>query len=99
MGSTGTVRAVWEKCDVDPTCCCAEQVDEHMTVRVEFLQHAGDTTDDDDDDTFTHYFAEEELTPATSAFDGMTCTTFKVEALGLNERKRGIAAYDPNQGE
>jgi len=26
-GRVGTVCETWEKCDVDPTCCCAEQVD------------------------------------------------------------------------
>lgn len=35
-GRTGTVVETWEKCDVDPTCCCAEQVDTNMAVRVEF---------------------------------------------------------------
>mmetsp|Transcript_2170 Transcript_2170/g.4710 ORF Transcript_2170/g.4710 Transcript_2170/m.4710 type:complete len:226 (-) Transcript_2170:578-1255(-) len=35
-GRTGTVVETWEKCDVDPTCCCAEQVDTNMAVRVAF---------------------------------------------------------------
>ena len=47
----GTVQETWEKCEVDPTCCCAEQVDTNMSVRVMF----------DDDGTLEHYFAEEEL--------------------------------------
>lgn len=34
----GTVITTWEKCDVDPTCCCAEQVDTNMAVYVEFQQ-------------------------------------------------------------
>ena len=33
---TGTVVETWEKCDVDPTCCCAEQVDPNLAVRVQF---------------------------------------------------------------
>ena len=32
----GTVIQTWEKCDIDPTCCCAEQVDTNYAVRVEF---------------------------------------------------------------
>ena len=32
----GTVIETWEKCEVDPTCCCAEQVDTGMAVRVRF---------------------------------------------------------------
>lgn len=62
QGRVGIVKETWEKCDVDPTCCCAEQVDENMAVRVEF-----DGMKDDDPlvagttNTFTHYFAEEEL--------------------------------------
>ena len=47
----GTVQETWEKCEVDPTCCCAEQVDVNMAVRVMF----------DSDGTLEHYFAEEEL--------------------------------------
>lgn len=35
-GMDGIVMETWEKCDVDPTCCCAEQVDTGMAVRVEF---------------------------------------------------------------
>lgn len=62
FGRVGTVKETWEKCDVDPTCCCAEQVDIGMAVRVEFM------SDNDDHDglgrqsrSFMHYFAESEL--------------------------------------
>mmetsp|Transcript_8533 Transcript_8533/g.23061 ORF Transcript_8533/g.23061 Transcript_8533/m.23061 type:complete len:191 (-) Transcript_8533:40-612(-) len=70
----GTVVETWEKCEVDPTCCCAEQVDNCMAVRVEFKgSEAGDeiTGDDDadssddsrsgNDDGFFFHFAEDEL--------------------------------------
>ena len=52
-GLLGTVIQTWEKCDVDPTCCCAEFVDENLAVHVRF-----NTTEDD---SFVHYFAEAEL--------------------------------------
>jgi hypothetical protein len=57
-GSRGRVIETWEKCEVDPTCCCAEQVDRNMAVRVEFPSSATSTVDAT---TFTHYFAEAEL--------------------------------------
>ena len=52
----GTVIETWEKCDVDPTCCCAEQVDVNMAVRVEFQGTEADPTIMDQ--SFRHYFAE-----------------------------------------
>jgi hypothetical protein len=84
-GRTGTVVQTWEKCDVDPTCCCAEQVDLGMAVHVEFQG-------DDDKESFLHFFAEEELViekeypvPTETSnsnneevpFDGMSCKAFK----------------------
>ena len=39
----GTVIQTWEKCDIDPTCCCAEQVDTNYAVRVEFAVVPDDT--------------------------------------------------------
>lgn len=58
----GTVVETWEKCDVDPTCCCAEQVDAGMAVRVEFR---GTEADGDVAGAgFFHYFAESELVQA-----------------------------------
>lgn len=53
-GWKGRVVETWEKCDVDPTCCCAEQVDENMAVRVKFEAREGLQP-------FFHYFAESEL--------------------------------------
>ncbi len=88
----GIVVETWEKCEVDPTCCCAEQVDVNMAVRVEFLQEDGVA--------FTHYFGEDELSRVgykNEAFDGMTCTAFKLEQLERNQHPRSIASYDPNQ--
>lgn len=35
-GRIGIVQESWEKCEVDPTCCCAEFVDEHFAVMVKF---------------------------------------------------------------
>ena len=61
-GRKGVVLETWEKCEVDPTCCCAEQVDKDMAVRVEF-EMPGDKKigDDEKNKPFTYYFAEEEL--------------------------------------
>ena len=52
IGYQGKVTETWEKCDVDPTCCCAEQVDPGMAVTVSFTQ---------DDDSFIYFFGEDEL--------------------------------------
>lgn len=58
QGRRGVVMETWQKCSVDPTCCCAEQVDKNMAVRVEF---SGSEDDANDTGSFTHFFAEEEL--------------------------------------
>jgi len=69
-GRTGRVVETWEKCDVDPTCCCAEQVDTDMAVRVIFQDDDeteptknDETVESSEDDSavFYYYFAEEEL--------------------------------------
>jgi hypothetical protein len=64
----GVVVETWEKCDVDPTCCCAEQVDIGMAVRVEFSKAMNTNNaplleifSSIDSESFMHYFAEEEL--------------------------------------
>lgn len=36
IGRVGVVIEAWEKCDVDPTCCCAEFVDDNFAVTVNF---------------------------------------------------------------
>ena len=56
----GRVVQTWEKCDVDPTCCCAEQVDLNMAVRVEFNGTEADPNAADGT-SFLHYFGEIEL--------------------------------------
>jgi len=68
-GKLGRVVETWEKCDVDPTCCCAEQVDTDMAVRVLFEENGKDGDDRKNSDkdiidlaAFYYYFAEEELT-------------------------------------
>jgi hypothetical protein len=65
----GTVREAWEKCDIDPTCCCAEQVDTGMAVKVEFEV----TTDSEEGGaSMFHHFAEDELIKLTDdAVDAM----------------------------
>ena len=63
-GREGIVIETWEKCDVDPTCCCAEFVDENSAVHVKF-KGSINTVDDEDETNkileFQHYFAEGEL--------------------------------------
>ena len=103
-GRVGTVVETWEKCDVDPTCCCAEQVDTGMAVRVEFH---GTERDGSETGSFLHYFAEEELTKVkvdevtgTSntkgqlPFNGMSCKAFKLDQLQMGEQARRIAAFE-----
>jgi hypothetical protein len=58
-GREGVVIQTWEKCEVDPTCCCAEQVDLGMAVHVKFATE--DSCSIIADDFFIHYFAEDEL--------------------------------------
>lgn len=60
QGRIGRVVATWEKCDVDPTCCCAEQVDTNYAVRVEFPGSVEDS--EKEGESFYHYFAEDEIT-------------------------------------
>jgi hypothetical protein len=60
-GRVGVVLETWEKCDVDPTCCCAEQVDCSMAVRVEFPGDLLGEAASESARSFTHYFAEDEL--------------------------------------
>jgi hypothetical protein len=111
-GRVGVVVEAWEKCDVDPTCCCAEQVERDMAVRVEFagteegeeaLRADGGSTS-----SFYHYFAEDELTKVReqeqpteadtsgAAFDGMSCVAFKLDNLKIDEKPRRIASYEPS---
>jgi hypothetical protein len=106
------VIETWEKCDVDPTCCCAEWVDEGLSVRVRF------GVDEENEffanDTYFHYFAESELakkkeddciddqeegsTPPI-AFEGMSCTAFKVDKLKMGEQAKRIAKFEQSRNE
>ena len=64
-GMIGEVTFTWEKCDVDPTCCCAEWVDEGLSVHVKFNVDDENNKEEGEslfaNDTFIHYFAESEL--------------------------------------
>lgn len=67
-GRVGTVIETWEKCDVDPTCCCAEFVDDSFAVRVRFDKRQENGMEDnrlelknDPEEEFKHYFAEREI--------------------------------------
>ena len=112
-GLSGTVIETWEKCDVDPTCCCAEFVDENLAVHVRF-----DAVEENElfgNDTFVHYFAEAELVKrkedeecvvedrrreeSAVAFDGLPCTAFKLDKLKMGEQARRIAKFDESRNE
>ncbi|KAI2502470.1 hypothetical protein MHU86_11976 [Fragilaria crotonensis] len=81
-GRVGIVVDSWEKCDVDPTCCCAEQVEADLAVRVKFL---GTERNGDDDGSFEFGFNENELRKVAKEsslpFDGMSCKAFKLEQM------------------
>jgi hypothetical protein len=105
----GTVVQTWEKCDVDPTCCCAEQVDLGMAVRVEFQ---GTEVDENVvGSSFYHYFAESELLQFQNqpvavvdeedappvAFDGMSCVAFKLDQLKMGQQAQRLAAFEASR--
>uniref|UniRef100_A0A7S0FRB8 Uncharacterized protein n=1 Tax=Minutocellus polymorphus TaxID=265543 RepID=A0A7S0FRB8_9STRA len=103
-GRVGTVKETWTKCEVDPTCCCAEFVDDGFAVHVSFDRDA--TTDGPitAEDTFVHYFAERELIEEKEendappvAFDGMSCQAFKLNQLKMGEQAQRIAAYEASK--
>jgi hypothetical protein len=81
-GRVGVVVESWEKCDVDPTCCCAEQVEDDLAVRVKFL---GTERNGDDKGSFEYGFNENELRKVAKEsslpFDGMSCKAFKLEQM------------------
>ena len=69
-----------------------------MAVRVEFLGTAEDKSVEGA--SFYHYFAEDELETvqeATVAFDGMTCTAFKLDVLKMEQKPRKIASFEPSR--
>ena len=101
----GKVVETWEKCDVDPTCCCAEQVDTGMAVRVEFQ---GTEREESGGGSFYHYFAEDELEKVEEptsiveadsqvAFDGMSCKAFKLERLQMGQQAQRLAAFEASR--
>jgi hypothetical protein len=49
-------------------------VDINMAVRVEFTSLS-------EEESYYHYFGEAELVKLPVAFDGMTCTAFKLDRL------------------
>ena len=59
-GLSGVFIETWEKCEVDPTCCCAEWVDEGLSIHVRFLANEEDGNGLFDD-SFFHYFVESEI--------------------------------------
>eukprot|EP00571_Detonula_confervacea_P001947 CAMPEP_0172321412 /NCGR_PEP_ID=MMETSP1058-20130122/43306_1 /TAXON_ID=83371 /ORGANISM="Detonula confervacea, Strain CCMP 353" /LENGTH=140 /DNA_ID=CAMNT_0013036915 /DNA_START=237 /DNA_END=659 /DNA_ORIENTATION=- len=112
-GLSGKVIETWEKCDVDPTCCCAEFVDEGLAVRVRFnVDNVEMENDLFANDTFIHYFAESELIlkkedlgnssddekqQPAVAFDGMSCKAFKLDKLSMGEQAKRIAAFEASR--
>ena len=104
-GRRGTVIETWEKCEVDPTCCCAEQVDPGMAVRVQFQGSLEEGDRLDNATFFDHYFAEAELLKVDSLcetnpapFDGMSCVDFKLGQLAHGgQLPRSIFSYEPEQ--
>jgi hypothetical protein len=59
-GTKGIVLETWESCDVDPACCCSEQVESDMAVRVN-LTLDRPVEEEESSHGFTYYFAEAEL--------------------------------------
>eukprot|EP00585_Thalassiosira_rotula_P010323 CAMPEP_0196144278 /NCGR_PEP_ID=MMETSP0910-20130528/15717_1 /TAXON_ID=49265 /ORGANISM="Thalassiosira rotula, Strain GSO102" /LENGTH=233 /DNA_ID=CAMNT_0041405891 /DNA_START=35 /DNA_END=739 /DNA_ORIENTATION=+ len=107
-GRTGIVIETWEKCDVDPTCCCAEWVDEGLSVHVKFNVMDEDKDEDENalfaNDTFIHYFAESELQEEKQeqevvAFDGLSCKAFKLDKLSMGAQAKRIAAFEASREE
>jgi hypothetical protein len=101
----GTVVETFEKCQVDPTCCCAEQVDVGMAVRVEF---PGSESDERESGSFVHYFAEDELLEVKEAqpqqspqvaFDGQSCVAFKLDHLKMGQQAQRLAAFEASRKE
>ena len=91
---TGVVCENWSKCEVDPTCCCAEQVDVNMAVLVEFDGSNNGGRFVPEGESFTHYFGEDELDfvkmEEVVPFDGMSCKAFKLDRLRMNKQSRNL---------
>eukprot|EP00291_Cryptomonas_curvata_P008376 CAMPEP_0172198908 /NCGR_PEP_ID=MMETSP1050-20130122/28366_1 /TAXON_ID=233186 /ORGANISM="Cryptomonas curvata, Strain CCAP979/52" /LENGTH=81 /DNA_ID=CAMNT_0012875817 /DNA_START=185 /DNA_END=430 /DNA_ORIENTATION=+ len=66
MGLRGFVQSIWEKCEVDPACCCAENGMEEASVAVRFDLEPAQAArfcwpDGEVEPSFTSYFSTEEL--------------------------------------
>jgi hypothetical protein len=104
-GRRGRVVETWEKCDVDPTCCCAEFVDDNFAVLVKF-QGSIDLNPEDENgedmlDSFTHHFHEDELRKVEKdlgtdvvPFDGMSCMAFKLNQLKMGQQSQRVTEYE-----
>ncbi|KAL3765464.1 hypothetical protein ACHAW5_008577 [Stephanodiscus triporus] len=102
-GLSGVVVETWEKCDVDPTCCCAEWVDESLSIRVRFAASKDSGNGLFTNDSFFHYFSESELLKEKEnsagdaevvAFDGLSCKAFKLEKLSMGQQAKRIATFE-----
>jgi hypothetical protein len=88
------------------SCCCAEWVDEGLSVHVKFNVPSEGTAQNVDplvaNDVFVHYFAESELDKynhrSDSAdpvpFDGLSCKAFKLDKLKMGQQAQRIAAFE-----
>jgi len=107
-GRRGQVVETWEKCDVDPTCCCAEFVDDNYAVLVKFggpidLQLVDMSNGGMMPGSFTHHFHEDELRKVKEGmgtdvipFDGMSCTAFKLIQLNMGRQQAQRSVSDEN---
>lgn len=104
-GRRGQVVETWEKCEVDPTCCCAEFVDDNFAVLVKFQGSIDLNLDDENGeemlDSFTHHFHEDELRKVEKdlgtdvvPFDGMSCMAFKLDQLKMGQQPQRVTAYE-----
>jgi hypothetical protein len=73
-----------------------------MAVRVEFSGTEQDETSSASS-TFYHYFAEAELLKVEEnvanpvAFDGMSCTSFKLDQLKMGHQAQRLAAFEASR--
>ena len=87
--AAGRCVDVWEKCEVDPTCCCAEQVEEAHAVTVEFqpfLLGEG----------YRYWFDEDELRKVRAGCDGAESSDHAggADDAELLAAEVALAAYD-----
>ena len=109
MGFTGMVAELWSKCEVDPTCCCAEQVGLNMAVLVKFDGSVPGGKNVPSGKSFTHYFGEDELEKSIissekqddkdAPFDGLSCKAFKLKQLDMGGQAQRLKAFKENASE